>query len=62
METIKNCMPRACESLGLDNPRPKFHDLSHTWITNARRSGADAQIAESIMGHWFKGKSVNDRY
>jgi hypothetical protein len=20
------------------------------------------QIAESIMGHWFKGKSVNDRY
>ena len=22
----------------------------------------DPQIAESIMGHWFKGKSVNDRY
>jgi hypothetical protein len=22
----------------------------------------DYQIAESIMGHWFKGKSVNDRY
>ena len=22
----------------------------------------DFQIAESIMGHWFKGKSVNDRY
>jgi hypothetical protein len=22
----------------------------------------DYQIAESIMGHWFKGKSINDRY
>jgi len=22
----------------------------------------DFQIAESIMGDWFKGKSVNDRY
>lgn len=22
----------------------------------------DPQIADSIMGHWFKGKSVNDRY
>jgi integrase len=61
-ETFKNCWPRACESLGLENPWPKFHDLRHTWRTNARRSGADAQIAESIMGHWFKGKSVNDRY
>lgn len=62
METFKNCWPRACESLKLDDPHPRFHDLRHTWRTNARRSGVDAQIAESIMGHWLKGKSVNDRY
>lgn len=61
-ETFKNCWPRACESLGLDQPWPRFHDLRHTWRTNARRSGVDAQIAESIIGHWYKGKSVNDRY
>jgi integrase len=62
METFKNCWPRACESLRLEKPWPKFHDLRHTWRTNARRSGVDAQIAESIMGHWCKGKSVNNRY
>jgi hypothetical protein len=22
----------------------------------------DPQIAESIMGHWFRGKTVNERY
>lgn len=36
--------------------------MRHTWRTNARRSGVDFQIAESIMGHWFKGKGVSDRY
>ena len=25
-------------------------------------SKIDSQIAESILGHWFKGKSVNERY
>lgn len=62
LETFKNCWPRACAELKMDTPHPRFHDLRHTWRTNARRSGIDAQLAESIMGHWFKGKSVNDRY
>ena len=62
LETFKNPWPRACESLELLEPWPRFHDLRHTWRTNARRSGMDPQIAESIMGHWFKGKSVNNRY
>jgi integrase len=59
--SIVNPWPRACKKLGL-NPAPRFHDLRHTWRTNARRSGIDAQIAESILGHWMKVKSVNDRY
>ena len=46
----------------MKKPLPRFHDLRHTWRTNARRSGVDAQIAESIIGHWLRGKSVNDRY
>jgi integrase len=62
LETFKNAWPRACESLDLKKPWPRFHDLRHTWRTNARRSGMDPQIAESILGHWCKGKSVNDRY
>ncbi len=66
VESFKNCWPRACEALEraelLNKPFPHFHDLRHTWRTNARRSGMSDQIAESIMGHWFKGKSVNDRY
>jgi integrase len=65
-DTVGNPWPRACEALEeatlLKKPFPRFHDLRHTWRTNARRSGMDYQIAESIMGHWFKGKNVNDRY
>lgn len=66
LETFKNPWRRACEALEkaelLKKPFPRFHDLRHTWRTNARRSGMDSQIAESILGHWFKGKSVSDRY
>jgi integrase len=61
VDTVDNPWARACKILGFD-PHPRFHDLRHTWRTNARRSGMDYQIAESIMGHWHKGKSVNDRY
>jgi integrase len=65
-DTIANPWPRACTALEdaglLKEPFPRFHDLRHTWRTNARRSGMDYQIAESIMGHWFKGKNVSDRY
>jgi integrase len=44
------------------DPAPHFHDLRHAWKTNARRSGIDPEIRESIMGHWFREKSVTDRY
>ena len=46
----------AVEAVGLD-PAPHFHDLRHTWKTNARRSGMDPEIREAIMGHWFREKS-----
>lgn len=59
--TIEKMWPRACTAIGLD-PIPRSNDLRHTWRTNARRSGVDYQVAESIMGHWHRAKSVNDRY
>jgi len=61
-DTVANCWPRACKALQLEKPWPHFHDLRHTWRANARRSGIDPTIAESILGHASKGRTVNDRY
>ncbi len=74
LETFKNPWERACkalqaeeqekkvETLKWEKPWPRFHDLRHTWRTNARRSGVDRDIAESILGHWNRALSVNERY
>jgi integrase len=66
LETVKNPWPRACEALEekklLQKPLPRFHDLRHTWKTNARRSGVDPEIREAILGHAERGKSVTERY
>lgn len=55
------CWDRRISKMGFDPP-PVFHDLRHTWKTNARRSGMDSEIREAILGHWFKAKSINERY
>ncbi len=52
---------QAVNEVGLD-PAPHFHDLRHAWKANARRSGMDPEIRESIMGHWYRGRSVSERY
>jgi integrase len=66
LEAFKNPWPRACEALEnaelLSKPFPRFHDLRHTWKSNALSSGIDPEIREAIMGHWFKGKTVTERY
>ena len=53
-DTFKNPWPRACKALEhaelLKEPFPRFHDLRHTWKTNARRSGMDPEIREAILG------------
>lgn len=59
--SLKNLWRRRILQLGIE-PKPTFHDLRHTWKTNARRSGMDPEIRESVLGHWYKAKSVNDRY
>ncbi len=59
--SVTNSWTRAVRGMDLD-PLPRFHDLRHTWRANARRSGVDSTIAEAIMGHWFRGKKVHERY
>ncbi|MGO9570958.1 MAG: tyrosine-type recombinase/integrase [Desulfomonilaceae bacterium] len=65
-ETFKNPWPRACKALEkaelLSKPFPHFHDLRHTWKSNALSSAIDPEIRESILGHWSKGKTVTERY
>jgi integrase len=46
---------------GLD-PVPRFHDLRHTWKTNARRSGIHPEIEKAIMGHSSRAKGVHEGY
>ena len=60
-DSAKRPWDRALHSLSL-SPAPRFNDLRHTWRANARRSKIDPTIAEAIMGHYMKGRSVNDRY
>lgn len=45
---------KICIELGLTDPLPRFHDLQHTWRTNAGRSQMDWMIAERILGHTNK--------
>jgi len=60
-DSHKRPWDRAFKTLDLD-PAPRFNDLRHTWRSNARRSKMDPTVAEAIMGHAMKGRSVNDRY
>jgi integrase len=53
---------RALDRLEWQAPRPRFHDLRHTWKTNARRSGLDSEIREMILGHAGRTLNVAERY
>lgn len=62
LESVKNPWPRACKSLKIEKPRPVFHDLRHTWKTNALHSGMHPEIEKAIMGHSQRKKSVHEGY
>ena len=53
---------RSLDKLQWPDPRPTPHDLRHTWNVNARRSGLDYEIRQSIMGHADRMKPVGERY
>ena len=61
-QSIHKPWPRALMKLNWEKPTPRFHDLRHSWKTNARRSGIDSEIRELIMGHADKKLSVTERY
>ncbi|MBM3300514.1 MAG: tyrosine-type recombinase/integrase, partial [Deltaproteobacteria bacterium] len=58
---VRWCWDRNVAKVGLD-PVPRFHDLRHTWKTNARRSGMHPEIERAIMGHSQRGQSVHEGY
>jgi integrase len=60
--SFTNVWPRVCKALKLEHPWPRFHDLRHTWKTNARRSGMHPEIEKAIMGHVERGKSIHEGY
>lgn len=48
-------------SVGFD-PKPTVHDLRHCWHTNSVRSGVHPAIADAILGHGDKKKSLQSLY
>jgi integrase len=60
-DQLRWCWDRKSAKAGFD-PHPRFHDLRHTWKTNARRSGMHPEIQESILGHSTRQRSVSERY
>ena len=56
--SIGHAFTRACQKAGVQNAT--FHDLRHTFVTNARRSGVDAITTMAITGH--KTMAVFKRY
>lgn len=47
--------------MGFD-PKPTAHDLRHCWFTNAVRSRVYPHIADAILGHGDKKKSLQNLY
>ncbi|MHB8204798.1 MAG: tyrosine-type recombinase/integrase [Desulfomonilaceae bacterium] len=61
-DSLQHPWSRALDKLNWDTPRPRFHDLRHSWKTNARRSGIDHEIREMILGHSDRAFDVSERY
>jgi integrase len=55
------CWRTAVKAVGFD-PKPTVHDLRHSWFTNAMRSGVPGYIADAIVGHGNKKKSLQALY
>jgi integrase len=56
--SITHAYQRACQKAGVENAT--FHDLRHTFVTNARRAGIDYFRIMAMTGH--KTMAVFKRY
>lgn len=62
VQSCKTPGDRALDKLQFPKPRPRFHDLRHTWLTNARVSKIDHEIRQAILGHSDRMLPVSERY
>jgi integrase len=60
-DSLKLPWKNALDAIGLQ-PRPRIHDLRHTWLTNAMRSRLNPLIVDSIVGHGGRRKDVRSLY
>jgi integrase len=60
-DSLSRAWRKAVQAVGID-PRPTVHDLRHCWKTNAMRSGVHPAIADMILGHGDKKKSLQSLY
>lgn len=61
-QSLQQPWKRALKKLNWEKPTPRFHDLRHSWKTNARRSGIDSELREQILGHADRKLDVSERY
>ncbi len=60
-DSLTRAWRRAVIAVGID-PKPTVHDLRHCWKTNAMRSGVHPAVADMIVGHGDKKKSLQSLY
>jgi integrase len=60
-DSLTRCCRTAVKAVGF-NPKPTVHDLRHCWFTNAVRSRVYPHIADAILGHGDKKKSLQSLY
>jgi integrase len=58
LKSIKTTLANALKETGIKDFR--FHDLRHTWTTNARKAGVDRTVIMKLTGH--KTLSMFTRY
>jgi len=63
---IRTGLKKGCESAGIAYGRNQengftFHDIRHTFATNARKAGVEKNVIMVIMGH-SAGNDMNFRY
>jgi integrase len=58
VKSIKYSLARALERMGINDFR--FHDLRHTYVSNARKAGVDRTVIMKLTGH--KTLSMFTRY
>jgi len=59
--SLTQCWRTAVKAAGFD-PKPTVHDLRHCWYTNAVRSRVYPHIADAVLGHGDKKKSLQSLY